>query len=826
MKLKLLFPYSRILKWRAKKAEKAAAKAALLLNKTTTVATISSSTVVSTKSLGLKKPHQLPQDVPTKSKDTLPTTSASSKPVGITIGRQRQPGATPTWPLTSPTGAACGPSALVPPGPSGPPSTPGLNPWLPPGHHMQPSPAGPIPMGYQLAKDPLTGQILLIPTDPSQAPAPHASPWPPHHPHHGHLHGRYEPYGGLDRMQQSPGVLQSHYQQLYLQQQQHLRYYQGLSGNSDPLRSSLMPSPAGPPPGRHLLHSPSTAPKRPEALRKEPPETITVSDDEEEEPKQAPPEASKLKEKVPEPVETQAMDLVASSKSQTQPADLSIVKQEPMELPSEDLRMIAESLIQLSIFQQEVEKVVEKSSESEVIEKDGLETLLKGIELHESTKDGIDMLCAVTQEDSYQVPYFSSHMMLSTKIDVLCCVTKGDKVDFDHYVDPLCLLKQKFNLHDYHRASSAQDINTFIQQKMQHFKKLALAEAESQEGGQNQQFQVQDEPQEPPSLAKMLKKIKNTEFFSDLEVELRKQLDELQEVYKSKQSKLSRLKSPRKRFQKKSKVNKNTKKTPNKRTTPKRRNSQTGSPAPKSLGSEIPSTSKAAPPRLEPSSPPRLQSSAECWNVKALLKPPKLTASSSAARKSVTNLSTINAKFMKGKPSPFANLMSKLASTPSAPSSSGGNSPVKTMPDIDEGDEDPELPDQPSDQDESSEPDVQDDSTEDEYTFKDHENHKSSPGKRARSSSFEDSSSSKKRKADKPKKQSGITETIVPKKPKNLFMMYDFDEGSDTSEDEKPLESSQRKDSPLKVKKSRPKVRNFLDVTRVALSHIFCYFTE
>ena len=822
--------HSRILKWRAKKAEKAAAKAAaaLLLNKTTTVATISSSTVVSTnsvvKSLGLKKPHS---DVSSsKSKDTLPTTSASSKPVGITIGRQRQPGATPTWPLTSPTGAACGPSqalsSLVPP-PSGPSSTPGLNPWLPP-HHMQPSPAGPIPMGYQLAKDPLTGQILLIPTDPSQAPAPHASPWPPHHPHHGHLHGRYEPYGGLDRIPQSPGVLQSHYQQLYLQQQQHLRYYQGLSGSSDPLRSSLLPSPASGPSNRHLIHSPSSAPKRPEALRKEPPETITVSDDEEEkeEPKQASPqEASKSsEEKIPE-VEPQAMDLVAS-KSQSQPADLSIVKQEPMDQPlsrSEDLRMIAESLIQLSIFQQEemkVEEVVEKSSD-QVIEKDGLETLLKGIELHESTKDGIDMLCAVTQEDSYQVPYFSSHMMLSTKIDVLCCVTKGDKVDFDHYVDPLCLLKQRFNLHDYHSSSSAQDINTFIQQKMQHFKKLALAEAELQEG--QQQSYVQDDPQEPPSLAKMLKKIKNTEFLSDLEVELRKQLDELQEVYKEKQSKLSRLKSPRKRLQKKSKVNKNIKKTPNKRTTtPKRRNSSSGSPAPKSSVSEIvgASTSKAAPPRLEPSSPPRLQSAAECWNVKALLKPPKLTASSTAsARKSVTDLSTIKAKFMKGRPSPFANLMSKLASTPSAPSSSGGNSPVKTMPDIDEGDEDPELPDQPSDlASESSEAD-QDNSTEDEYTFKDHD-HKSSPGKRARSSSFEDSSSSKKRKADKPKKQSGITETIVPKKPKNLFMMYDFDDDqSDTSkdelsEDEKPLESSERKDSPLKVKKSRPKVRHNL----------------
>ena len=31
--------------------------------------------------------------------------------------------------------------------------------------------AGPIPMGYQLAKDPMTGQILLIPTDPAAAAA-------------------------------------------------------------------------------------------------------------------------------------------------------------------------------------------------------------------------------------------------------------------------------------------------------------------------------------------------------------------------------------------------------------------------------------------------------------------------------------------------------------------------------------------------------------------------------------------------------------------------------------------------------------------------------
>ena len=114
--------------------------------------------------------------------------SGSSIPVGIAIGRQRQPGGLntqPPWkPLASPTSAGTstippplGSLGAPPPGSSSsgtpalvPPTTPSLhhqglhhNPWLPP-HHLQPSPAGPIPMGYQLAKDPLTGQILLIPT--------------------------------------------------------------------------------------------------------------------------------------------------------------------------------------------------------------------------------------------------------------------------------------------------------------------------------------------------------------------------------------------------------------------------------------------------------------------------------------------------------------------------------------------------------------------------------------------------------------------------------------------------------------------------------------
>ena len=46
-----------------------------------------------------------------------------------------------------------------------PPISP--NHWgLPPAGNSAPNykPYGPIPMGYQLARDPLTGQILLIPT--------------------------------------------------------------------------------------------------------------------------------------------------------------------------------------------------------------------------------------------------------------------------------------------------------------------------------------------------------------------------------------------------------------------------------------------------------------------------------------------------------------------------------------------------------------------------------------------------------------------------------------------------------------------------------------
>ena len=56
--------------------------------------------------------------------------------------------------------------------------------------------------------------------------------------------------------------------------------------------------------------------------------------------------------------------------------------------------------------------------------------LLKGIELHEQSKDGIDMLCAVTHQEArtQKISYNSSHVILNSRFDVLCCVTKRDKI--------------------------------------------------------------------------------------------------------------------------------------------------------------------------------------------------------------------------------------------------------------------------------------------------------------------------------------------------------------------------------------------------------------
>ena len=56
------------------------------------------------------------------------------------------------------------PAPYPPPGSATPYPSISANPWELPGSRPNYKPYGPIPMGYQLATDPLTGQILLIPT--------------------------------------------------------------------------------------------------------------------------------------------------------------------------------------------------------------------------------------------------------------------------------------------------------------------------------------------------------------------------------------------------------------------------------------------------------------------------------------------------------------------------------------------------------------------------------------------------------------------------------------------------------------------------------------
>ena len=135
------------------------------------------------------------------------------------------------------------------------------------------------------------------------------------------------------------------------------------------------------------------------------------------------------------------------------------------------------------------------------------------------------MICAITKDEENIPTYNSSHLTLSSRLDVLCCVTKGDKIDIETYVDPMISLKKQFNLHDYSTKSSSDMIQNFISKKTAYFKRLA--ENPETTGG----YHWIDE-KEPPSLAKILKKIKNTEIGSELEAKLRTTLMELQEEYR------------------------------------------------------------------------------------------------------------------------------------------------------------------------------------------------------------------------------------------------------------------------------------------------------
>merc|ERR1719210_2640552 len=386
-------------------------------------------------------------------------------------------------------------------------------------------------------------------------------------------------------------------------------------------------------------------------------------------------------------------------------------------------------------------------------------------------------------------------------------------------------------------------------------------------------------------------KIKNMEIMSQLEVDMRLKITELQNTFREKQKSLSKLKTPRKNKNVKNKKGKQRgpgrpkkKKFPNpkaKMGRPRKHPKVVPKMEPLPVAPDpVPEASlklekikeeeqeeeeeeifpdSDAPPVLEPQKhcdEMKVEGGGSSGSSRSLLKPPKLTASSppphshkdcqSGSGNNVdtrnTTLSTLTSKFMKGKANPFANLLSQLAAPPSASNDDKEDEEDEEEREADlaeedqgeqaiqveEGEDEEEEPvenncegqDQPSFVSEAAFGEVERSSSE--KSSDDSSSETGSMMSPTRDCSFQFGKTSKlgnygleayrhskKRKADKPKKHSGgSSETIVPKKPKNLFMMMDFQRGFnaksaedeynfDENDEEKSFEYRDgRKDSP------------------------------
>ena len=548
-----------------------------------------------------------------------------------------------------------------------------------------------------------------------------------------------------------------------------------------------------------------------------------------------------------------------------------------------DLKLLcAETLLTFSTRSVEViEEVEDKDA--------GLELLAEGVAIREREEGawcgGCDVLRRVTRADAKCYGVHGKSINWSRMdISLLQTVTAYEYQQQVNWVDPMSRLRVRYDHHQYSSAESETRCRNYIANKMK--QKEVSFDAEGN------QVIVEDEYMGIKSLAAVIKKIKNTEIMSQLEVDLRAQLVQLQSLHRDKQKEMARLKaSPRKRTGSRSSSSSRQQRGPGR---PKKRKLKSSSSKTKmgrprkgstnskqqlpvieeekeegedneGGGCEGGTTGRAEraaraaeesdeeyddpeeemddegeeeeefedeeenaeeeldvddlpPPVLEPCEPPSTPKQEEeeeeeeqqqqqqppnpfanltsafgapsSRSSSGLLKPPKLTASLSPpgagggggkSANDVTNLSTISARFMKGRSNPFANLM-KLAS---GPESSRASSKHKDDEDDAEGDNE-----ESDDENENEERErdggsgngrgkpgsASEDELEDELSSKGDQNEAKSASKRAPSdlSSAEDSagcSSSKKRKSDKPRKHMGATETIVPKQSKNLFMM-------------------------------------------------------
>merc|ERR1719483_143549 len=506
----------------------------------------------------------------------------------------------------------------------------------------------------------------------------------------------------------------------------------------------------------------------------------------------------------------------------------------------EDTKLCAETLLFMSecstpsacneIFADEEEPQTDGGNETS-----GFDILFQGIELLAggtvtpsdlspiqtlTALAGLDLLCSVTRNDTFEYG-LSKNILDDSRLDLglLCAITAEDYHDQLNWVDPIIKLKGRINVKKYWTQESEKEAKDYISGKIKQFTK---DHPESVEEAKYDNIKA---------LAKMVKKIKNMEIMSQLEVDLRLKITELQNNYREKQKSLSKLKTPRKKNMKNKKGKQRGPGRPKKKKFPNPK-SKMGRPRKhpkvpvrtefqelevelenkvKIEDDEIEQESFAdsdAPPVLEPQQQMDVDDENgydSSRNRGSLLKPPRLTASSPPPQHSNkdsqsgstsnntdgrnTTLSTLTSKFMKGKANPFANLLSKLAGGPSS-----GTSETQRNAEGGSVSENASVEAERS----SSEKSSDDSSSETGSMMSPTRDCSFQFGKTSKLGyGLEAYRHSKKRKADKPKKHSGgSSETIVPKKPKNLFMMMDFQRGfnAKSAEDEYNFDENEEDD--------------------------------
>ena len=209
---------------------------------------------------------------------------------------------------------------------------------------------------------------------------------------------------------------------------------------------------------------------------------------------------------------------------------------------SEESKLCAETLLFLSEFSAPVTETQDDEDDDDQDDHTGFDILFQGLELLTKEREDIkaqnalDLLCSVTRNDTFEYG-LPQEILSDNKLDLglLCSITEGDFAEHRDWVDPMLKLRQEYNLLQYCDESLEKEAKNFISSKIKQFTK-------------DHPETVEEEKYDNiKSLAKMVKKIKNMEIMSQLEVDLRNKITELQNKYRDSQKSLSKLKTPKKK---------------------------------------------------------------------------------------------------------------------------------------------------------------------------------------------------------------------------------------------------------------------------------------